>query len=379
MMHNFLSNNHDELIRRCREKVAQRPARKATEEQLQNGVPMFLDQLIRTLRIEKTASSMDSRKMSGMCGGRDSCLSEMGVSAAQHGRELLKLGFSVDQVVHDYGDLCEAITDLAYERDTPFEIDEFRTLNRCLDNAIADAVTEFSYQRDFAILDKQASAENERFGFFVHELRNYLGSASLAFSAAKVGNLNLSGATGAVLERSLNGLRDLITRSVEEVRTTAEHSVHAQIFSVAEFVAEVRAAADLTAVAYGGEFFVSDVDTTIAINGYRDLLFSAVGNLLQNAFKFTQPQTAVTLAAYAVADRIIIDVSDHCGGLHAGAAEKMFDPYTQVGMDKSGLGLGLSIARHSVELNGGTLSVHDLPGRGCIFTITLPRYALGPL
>ncbi|HWZ47197.1 MAG TPA: sensor histidine kinase, partial [Herbaspirillum sp.] len=293
MMHEFLSNNHDELIQRCREKVAQRPARKATEEQLQNGVPMFLDQLIRTLRIEQTESPMDSRKISGMSGGRDTALSEMGVSASQHGRELLKLGFSVDQVVHDYGDLCQAITDLAYERDVPFEIDEFRTLNRCLDNAIADAVTEFSYQRDFVLSDKQSIAENERFGFFAHELRNYLGTATLAFAAAKVGNLNLSGATGTVLERSLNGLRDLITRSVEEVRTTSEHAVHSQIFSVAEFIAEVGAAADLTAMASGGEFFVSDVDTTIAIKGYRELLLSAVGNLLQNAFKFTQPKTAV--------------------------------------------------------------------------------------
>ena len=50
------------------------------------------------------------------------------------------LGYTADQVVHDYGDLCQAITDLAFERDAPFAVDEFRTLNRCLDNAIADAV-----------------------------------------------------------------------------------------------------------------------------------------------------------------------------------------------------------------------------------------------
>ena len=72
----------------------------------------------------------------------------MGVTATAHGKDLLTLGYSVDQVVHDYGDLCQAITDLAFERDAPFAIDEFRTLNRCLDNAIADAVTEFSFQRE---------------------------------------------------------------------------------------------------------------------------------------------------------------------------------------------------------------------------------------
>src|SRR6202051_1869667 len=263
MMHEFLSNNHDELIQRCREKVAQRPARKATEEQLQNGVPMFLDQLIRTLRIEQTESPMDSRKISGMSGGRDTALSEMGVSAAQHGRELLELGFSVDQVVHDYGDLCQAITDLAYERDAPFEVDEFRTLNRCLDNAIADAVTEFSYQRDHAAADKQALAANEQAGFFAHELRNALGTAVLAFAAAKAGNLSLSGATGSMLERSLTALADLIDNSLAEGRATAGQSARSELFSVADFIAEVKYAAELAAQVRGCRLAVSPVDTDL--------------------------------------------------------------------------------------------------------------------
>ncbi len=68
-------------------------------------------------------------------------------------------------MVHDYGDLCQAITDLAVERDVPFATPEFRTLNRCLDNAIADAVTEFSFQRE-SRLSRQ------------HELRNTLATAS---------------------------------------------------------------------------------------------------------------------------------------------------------------------------------------------------------
>ena len=127
MMHEFLSNNRDDLIERCRLKVAHRAARGATAQQLQNGVPLFLDQLILTLRIEQTREPMESRKISGPSGGEAS-FSAIGTSAAQHGQQLLELGFSVDQVVHDYGDLCQAITDLAYERDVPFQIDEFRTL-----------------------------------------------------------------------------------------------------------------------------------------------------------------------------------------------------------------------------------------------------------
>ena len=375
MMHVFLANNRDALIERCRAKVAQRPARAATAQQLQNGVPLFLDQLISALRLEQTLQPMDSRKISGPSGGGGSP-SEIGKSAAEHGRALLTLGFSVDQVVHDYGDLCQAITDLAFERDAPFLIDEFRTLNRCLDNAIADAVTEFSYQRDFAVADRQAIEMHQRLGFFAHELRNFLQTATLAFTAAKTGNLSLSGATGSVLERSLDGLRDLISHSLDEVRTAVGISAQSGLFSVADFIADVKYAADLAAQIRGCVLTVSAVDTRLAISGDRDQLYSALGNLLQNAFKFTQHRTEVTLDVYALSDRILIDVKDQCGGLPPGNAERMFAPFTQNGEDRTGLGLGLSIARRNVEANAGILSVRDVPGAGCVFTINLPRFAL---
>jgi hypothetical protein len=47
----------------------------------------------------------------------------------------------------------------------------------------------------------------------------------------------------------------------------------------------------------------------------------------------------------------------------------MFTPFAQHGEDRSGLGLGLFIARRSVEADAGTLSVRDVPGTGCVFTI----------
>jgi hypothetical protein len=86
------------------------------------------------------------------------------------------------------------------------EVDEFRTLNRCLDSAIASAVTEFGYQRDFAVADKQIVELKERLGFFAHELRNQLCIATLALSIIKQGNVCLGGATGGVLDRALVGL-----------------------------------------------------------------------------------------------------------------------------------------------------------------------------
>lgn len=376
MMHQFLTANRTELIARCREKVAQRAAPGASGDELAHGISTFLDQLIKTLVVEKTATPMKSRQVSGPSGGGRPNLSEIGESATQHGRELQRHGFTAEQVVHDYGDLCQAISDLAVERGKAIEVDEFRTLNRCLDNAIASAVTEFGYQRDFVIADKQAMHLNERLGFLAHELRNQLCTATLALSIIKQGNVGLSGATGGVLDRALVGLGNLIDRSLAEVRMVAGLPVQNRVFSMADFIAELKQSASLEAQVHGCTLNVSQVDPLLAADADRDLLLAAAGNLLQNAFKFTHPHSEVILNVYALADRIFIDVQDHCGGLPPGMAEQMFIPFLQGAQDRSGLGLGLSIARRSVEANNGTLSVRNAPGIGCIFTINLPRHAM---
>jgi signal transduction histidine kinase len=95
--------------------------------------------------------------------------------------------------------------------------------------------------------------------------------------------------------------------------------------------------------------------------------------VLQNAFKFTRPHSHVSLRTYATGDRVLIEVQDECGGLPEGKAEAMFGKFEQHHGDRSGLGLGLSIARRAVEASGGKLGVRDLPGVGCVFTIDLPR------
>ncbi|MGV8894079.1 MAG: sensor histidine kinase [Burkholderiaceae bacterium] len=118
----------------------------------------------------------------------------------------------------------------------------------------------------------------------------------------------------------------------------------------------------------------TDVDPSIGIYGDRELIFSAPVNLIQNAIKCTQLFTNITFNAYAVADRVLIDVKDYCGGLPADSAEKMFSSFPQRGLDRTGMGLGLSIARRSVRANKGTLTVRDVPGHGCVFTINLPRH-----
>lgn len=376
MMSSFLRNNRAELISRCIEKVSRRLKRTATTEQLKNGIPMFLDQLTQTLEAEDANEVGEGIRISGKSGGDCTSLSEVGISATAHGRMLLQLGYSVDQVVHDYGDLCQAITDLAFERDAPFSIDEFRTLNRCLDNAIADAVTEFSFERDASLAIQQSSDANERLGFLMHELRNSLGSATLAVGALEVGNLHITGSTGAVLKRSIAAMAGIIDRSLQEVRSKNGAISEKELFSLAEFIAEAKGAAELSAKSHGCGFNIKPVNAMLALDANRELLLAALANLLNNAFKFTHHHTLVTLSAYEFGNRILIDVADNCGGLPPGNAEKMFVPFMQSSGNRSGLGLGLSIARQSIEADGGVLTVQDVPSVGCIFTINLPHHLL---
>jgi hypothetical protein len=146
MLHDFLTAKRAELIERCRVKVSKRSAPKAIETERAYGIPRFLDQLIETLQAEPERS----KKVSGATdSGSNSSLSEMGISAARHRRELSRQGYTVEQVIRDYGDLCQAITDAAFENGARIEVDEFRTLNRCLDNAIADSVTEWAYHNNY--------------------------------------------------------------------------------------------------------------------------------------------------------------------------------------------------------------------------------------
>ena len=289
------------------------------------------------------------------------------MSATLHGGDLLASGFTISEVVHDYGDLCQAITELATDLSLPISSADFRTLNRCLDDAIASAVTEYSRRHDAGASD----AEIKRLGYLTHELRNHLNTATLALQVVKTGKVGIAGSTFDMLERSLGQLRELVDRSVSEVRTASGTSERRRL-AVAEFIEELAIVAIADAQRRGLQFRVEHADRPLWIEADPHLLASAFSNLLQNAFKFTRPSSRVWLRILPVGDRVSFDVEDECGGLPIGSAEAIFRPFEQRGADRTGLGLGLAISRHAVQACGGRLSVRDRPGIGCVFTIDLP-------
>jgi len=141
-----------------------------------------------------------------------------------------------------------------------------------------------------------------------------------------------------------------------------------------EFIEEVGLVAKMQAEACGIDLSIpSAIDGDLAVDADRELLGSAVANLLQNAIKFTRSGGRVSLTTFDTGNRVLIQVSDECGGLPDGKAQELFLPFTQAGADRSGLGLGLTIALAAVRLNSGLLTVRDVPGTGCTFTIDLPK------
>jgi signal transduction histidine kinase len=354
MLHEFIAANREEIISRCRAKVATRSVPPPTDVEIDHGVPVFLDQLIDALRLGLTSSP------------------EIGRRALKHGHDLLLQGFTVSQVVHDYGDVCQSITDLAVEKNAPISTDDFRTLNRCLDDAIAGAVTQFGREQNQSTLDGETARGSQRAGFLAHELRNLLNTAIMAFEVLKTGNVGVAGSTGSVLHRSLMRAIALVGRSLAEVRLT-QAIQHRDRFLVSEFIQELTPAAMLEASARGIRLTVIPVEEGVAIEADRQVLAAVVGNLLQNAFKFTRPRTTVTLRVGASAERVLIEIHDECGGLPAGNVNELFRPFEQRSADRSGVGLGLAFSRWGVEANNGRIYARNLPDKGCIFTLDLPR------
>ncbi len=359
MLHEFVDRHRAEIIANVQARAAARSVPVASPAELERGVPVFLDQLVAALRAEHDAPPTRSSTRT------------IEETAAEYGELLRSLGLTVGQVVHGYGDVCQAVTELAVDHEAAIRNSEFRTLNRCLDDAIAGAVAEHARSREQSL----AASSTERLGHLAHELRNALTTAVLSLSALQTGKVGIGGSTGAALSRSLRTLGGLIERSLAEVRLDSG-SAYLQRVDVATFVEDLEIGASLGASDHGLVLNVPEVEPGLAVHVDAQLLSSALGNLLHNAFKFTHRDGKVTLTARRSGTRVLLEVEDQCGGMFGATIESLFRPFVRgAAQDQSGLGLGLSISRRAVESQHGTLTARNVPGTGCVFTIDLPAVA----
>ena len=276
MLDEFLVSKRVAIIARTRARVASRMTPKPTEVELTNGIPVFLDQLGDALRVARSTNVVDHEQIAA--------------SAGRHGLDLFRSGLTIGQVVHDYVDVCQVVTELAVEEKAPISGEDFRTLNLCLDDAIPGAVAAYSHQRELAIVDQGT----ERLGVLSHELRNNLTAAASRRSATRM----------------------FSTRSVPAWRRTS---------------ASDRSTRRCR--------FISVVLAFEPIKSGRVAVAGSMGSLLGR--EFTPRAGAVSLTV-------------------------------------SGVGLGLSICVKAAKAHGGEIHIRDIPGKGCVFTLELPRKSTRP-
>ena len=354
MLHDFLTEEREAILEIARSGSREVQKGRTVSTGMDEGWGLFYDELTELMRENEPFSFHNE-------------LGHHTAGATQRGKEYFQLGYSLSEVVHSYGFLCQAITSHATEMGTVISTREFQQLNLSLDTAIAEAVTEFDkWSKDH--IDEQ---EVRRLGHLAHELRNGIHNVMITLEMIKSGAVGAQSSTSHVLDKNLQRMIGLIDGAMTEVRMRSEPEVHlipSRLFDLMHEVGvtagyEARAR-NITLEMKGSYGIESNVD--------RQLYVAALANLVHNALKYTKPGSDVTVCLQTVGENTVTEVEDECGGLSVNVPEDLFQERTQQHEDKSGLGLGLGIARKAVEQMNGTLTVINLPGKGCRFSITLP-------
>lgn len=349
-LHQFISDTRGEILALAVQKMKARSP-EGTEGELAVEFDVVIEEIVGALR--KDAGIPDPSPLPGKS-----------AAASRVGGQRQSRGYAVEKIALHFGTISESVGELGARRGYRFGAQEYRIFNSCIDTAIASALEQYSEQEH----EQQAADTVQRIGFLAHELRNALSSARMAFNLLREGQMGIHSKTGAVLDRGLARLESLVSQTLLAVQLQAGVEVQRRRMKVAALLRDVAE----TAVPERGVQVHISVDGALEADIDERLLISAVSNLLQNAIKFTRSSGNVILRGRREGDAVLIEVEDECGGLPPGMERTLFEPYVQGGQDRRGLGLGLTITREAVDAHGASLSVRDLPGKGCVFSVRLP-------
>lgn len=351
MLHEFLSKNRDEIVRRCERKLHARHADKPSEELL-DTIPGIVDEF--TAAAQREAGLPATTTMP-----------RHSEQALHFGRARYQRGYSVAEIALDIGMISNAIGELAEEQDFHIDGTSYKLLDECIDNSVAQAIDTYA-ELDHAALEHDVA---EWVGSLGHELRNSIATAQMAFDVIKSGKVGVDSRTGAILARSLARLEALVAQTLAAAQLRAGKELAIKRMSLRALVEDVVESAHREREIA----FELAVDPALVIDADASLLESAISNLVQNAVKFTRTEGTICIRARRDPEWVWIDIEDECGGLGERDPEQLFEAFHQGERGKSrGSGLGLAISRKAVEAHGGTLHIRDAAPKGCVFTIRLP-------
>lgn len=351
MLHELLTENRNEIVLRCEQKLRRRhPDREPAE--LLDTIPEFLDELIKA-----------ERRVAGLT--EDTPLPDDSEQARLHGKQRFHRGYAISELPYDFGTISDAIGELAMEKNIQLDPQSYKLLNQCMDRAIAQSITEYF------LLSRESEAHGIAtwVGSLGHELRNAVSSALMAYSALDSGHVGIRSRTGRILERSLHRIESLVSRTLAAMQLKSGTPLCREPINIRELVEEVIE----TVVRENDVTLTVDVDPSLFVPADLRLIESAISNLVQNAIKFTRYHGEVVVRASPLVDGgVRIDVEDECGGFGGRDTDALFDAFVQGEHKAGGVGLGLAITRQAIEAHGGRVSVYDLAPKGCRFTVLLP-------
>jgi signal transduction histidine kinase len=354
-VYEVLAAKRDDVILRWKAQVSGTLAPEAMPTlELVDHIPEFLDEIISALRAD--------------AGSTQGPPPEHGSTAAGHGAQRLRLGFSLDAVVREYGVLSDSIVAVARESGGQITFRELQVIFDSIIVGIARAVSKYTQQRDAELLRHA----NEHFAFVAHELRNPLSSATMAFKLLKdKGQLPVESRAVGALGRGLQLTTELIEQTLQVARVASGIELRRQPTTLKALFEDAELEASAEAEGKGVEIrSVIAQDTRISLD--LRLVRSALGNLVRNAVKYSSSGCEVQLRGQIADGRAVIEIEDHCGGLSPGKVEEAFAPFVRFDHRQSGFGLGLAIAKQAADAHGGSIRVQNLPGKGCIFVLELP-------
>ncbi|MGE5835199.1 MAG: PAS domain S-box protein [Acidobacteriota bacterium] len=222
--------------------------------------------------------------------------------------------------------------------------------------------------------------KNEFLAILAHELRNPLAPISNAARALRLSGSDPAAVRSAseMLERQVGQMARLVEDLLDVSRiTTGKIELRRERVELGPIVNQAAEAARAVSRSLNHELVVSLPPEPLFLNADPTRLAQVIGNLLNNAAKFTNKGGHINLSVERADDHAVIRVKDDGIGIGKADLPRIFDMFAQVDTSlersRDGLGIGLTLVRTLVDMHGGTIEAHsDGPGRGSEFVIRLP-------
>ncbi|MES2521192.1 MAG: PAS domain S-box protein, partial [Gemmatimonadota bacterium] len=236
-------------------------------------------------------------------------------------------------------------------------------------------------ERDAELALQEANRRKDVFlATLAHELRNPLAPVRNGLEILRLASNGdeRTAAIREIMERQIVNMSRLIDDLLDISRISlGKVELQRGVVSVASVFHGALEVSRPAITAAGHNIAVRQPDEPMLLDADATRMAQVVGNLLQNAAKYTPDGGQITLEALRDGDDVVIRVSDTGIGIERAMLSHVFEMFTQVdhprAKSKGGLGIGLALVRQLVEMHGGTVRADsDGAGTGSTFTVRLP-------